>query len=591
MLLKMKKSIIFTMIFALIASMAGTFAFADSNDIKIIIDGEEVKSDVAPQLVSGRTLVPIRVISETLGADVTWDQKNRVVFINSSTDVSVGNSSDIQLVINGEVIKTDVPPQLIDNRTLVPIRVVSEELNADVKWDQSARTVTIVSGEESSTPTTPSDGIAVPNKEEEEFILHDDDLFIFVENFKLFETPGVKERVIEDALNEQFPDYNIRFVIWSKPVRTDELLAVGVTPDIYIGTTRTHMTQTLKKHDWHMDMTDLIAEYDIDMDAFNQGAVEMIKSRSDGLIYGVPWFINEFVMYYNKKHLDAFEEEYPKNGMTYDELYEWLPDITGQAGVLTLKGITQHPDHYLDFNQLGLYPFEPGDKEELTKHEIRDSVNITTDEWLYLVENMYRFLTLPGNNYNAADDFFRRGNYTLGINTIDELPLHLMETDFIKSGDIHWYEQWSELLDIGIASVPVLSEENNWIYQPNMYSMSVTKQSDKKEQSMEVIKWMASEEGQLQISRNGLKAVLETDEVVNQFGADIPSYAKIDGLAEAVYWGENAHVQNYENTEWPSSGFPLWHVFRLHVLQNGSGPETALQNAERDIYEYYLWDE
>ena len=80
-------------------------------------------------------------------------------------------------------------------------------------------------------------------------------------------------------------------------------------------------------------------------------------------------------------------------------------------------------------------------------------------------------------------------------------------TDFIKPDDLHWYEQWSEGLDLGVASVPILSEEDNWIYQPNMYSLSVTKQSDKKEQAMEVIKWMVSEEGQLQISRNGKKAV------------------------------------------------------------------------------------
>src|SRR5699024_6614326 len=129
---------------------------------------------------------------------------------------------------------------------------------------------------------------------------------------------------------------------------------------IYIATPRTYNTKVLKKYDWHLDMTELIDEYDIDLSELNQGAVEQIKSRSDGGVYGVPLFIREFVLFYNKDVFDAFEQEYPTNGMTYDEIYELTQDVMGQAGTVTYKGYTQHPDQYLDFNQLGLYPFEPG---------------------------------------------------------------------------------------------------------------------------------------------------------------------------------------------------------------------------------------
>src|SRR5690625_2115159 len=136
-----------------------------------------------------------------------------------------------------------------------------------------------------------------------------------------------------------------------------------------------------------------------------------------------------------------------------------------------------------------------------------------------------------------------------------------------------------------------MSEEENWTYQPNLLSASVTKQSDKKEQAMEVIAWLVSEEGQTEFSSHGMKAVNETDAVVDAFGSKIEKIMDVDGLKEAVYWGENAQVQNYENTEWPEPGFPLYFVFRKYVLQNGNPADVALQNAEKEIYDWYAWTE
>ncbi|MDD2498147.1 MAG: copper amine oxidase N-terminal domain-containing protein [Desulfitobacteriaceae bacterium] len=63
---------------------AGVFA---SGQINLFINGKEVKSDVSPKITNGRVLVPIRVISEELGAEVTWDDKKQTVQINSHEDI------------------------------------------------------------------------------------------------------------------------------------------------------------------------------------------------------------------------------------------------------------------------------------------------------------------------------------------------------------------------------------------------------------------------------------------------------------------------------------------------------------------------
>jgi N-acetylmuramoyl-L-alanine amidase len=88
-------------------------------------------------ILMGRMLVPIRHISEPLGAEVGWDGKERKVTITLHGHV-------VEMWIDNPVGKVDgkeynmpsgVPPQIINNRTMVPLRFVAEALGAEVAWD------------------------------------------------------------------------------------------------------------------------------------------------------------------------------------------------------------------------------------------------------------------------------------------------------------------------------------------------------------------------------------------------------------------------------------------------------------------------
>ncbi len=112
----------------------------------ITIDGKEKEMDVAPFIEpkSGRTLVPIRFISEAFGADVQWEPEFKVVTITLKDTViklQVGNSIAI---VNGEKVQLDQPPVIKDNRTMVPLRFISEAFGADVEWFPETREVKIV---------------------------------------------------------------------------------------------------------------------------------------------------------------------------------------------------------------------------------------------------------------------------------------------------------------------------------------------------------------------------------------------------------------------------------------------------------------
>lgn len=100
--------------------------------IPILIDGLEIDSDQPPVIIEGRTLVPLRVIFEALGASVNWNNDTRSV-IATRGDISIylaiGSNT---LYKNGQPVYLDVTAQIINDRTMVPVRAVSESLGANV---------------------------------------------------------------------------------------------------------------------------------------------------------------------------------------------------------------------------------------------------------------------------------------------------------------------------------------------------------------------------------------------------------------------------------------------------------------------------
>ena len=134
--------------FALIM-VIGTFsmcAYAE-DEVKVLIDGIEIVFDVPPQLIDNRTMVPMRKIFEEMGASVEWDINTKTITAtkdNISVSMQINNSV---ITVCGESIVLDVPPQLVNDRTLVPVRAVAEGLKAQVDWDESSKTVIIITAD------------------------------------------------------------------------------------------------------------------------------------------------------------------------------------------------------------------------------------------------------------------------------------------------------------------------------------------------------------------------------------------------------------------------------------------------------------
>ena len=118
--------------------------------IQLIVDGKVITSDVPPQIINGRTMVPARFLAEALGATVSWDASQNDVIVTSQSAATKGvgivsTSQQIHLIVDGRIITSDVPPQIINGRTMVPARYLAEALGAIVTWDTSQNAVIVTS--------------------------------------------------------------------------------------------------------------------------------------------------------------------------------------------------------------------------------------------------------------------------------------------------------------------------------------------------------------------------------------------------------------------------------------------------------------
>lgn len=137
---------------------------ASSYSAKIYLDGNELNlsSDVKVENISGTVMVPIRVISENLGYAVKWSKATQTVTVNDSeitVEMVIGSK---YAKINGQSTEMNKAPLLRGGTTMVPIRFISEQMGLNVKWDNKEKAVYLITPP-TSNPNPGDDGLATIN--------------------------------------------------------------------------------------------------------------------------------------------------------------------------------------------------------------------------------------------------------------------------------------------------------------------------------------------------------------------------------------------------------------------------------------------
>lgn len=121
--------------------------------ITVTLNGNKIEFDVQPQLINERTMVPLRKIFEAMGANVNWYGETQTIIATKNNMTVTAKINDVNLYVGNEVKVLDVPPMIINDRTLVPARFVAEAFGANVEWDGTTQTVIITSKQDEDMKT------------------------------------------------------------------------------------------------------------------------------------------------------------------------------------------------------------------------------------------------------------------------------------------------------------------------------------------------------------------------------------------------------------------------------------------------------
>lgn len=128
---------------ALTHTMLDLSNHSTKDTLTVIINGQQILFDVQPVLINGRVLVPLRGVTETLGAEVFWDNLSRTATIVQGTTKIVITVDSNTVYKNLYPIRLDVPARILNGRTMVPLRFISEAFGAVITWNPPTKSVTI----------------------------------------------------------------------------------------------------------------------------------------------------------------------------------------------------------------------------------------------------------------------------------------------------------------------------------------------------------------------------------------------------------------------------------------------------------------
>ncbi len=139
----MKRKLISFILGVAIAVSALPMHIFANDEIKILLNLEPVEFDQPPLIENGRTLVPFRAILEAMGITVNWNAEEKTITCAKDEKIVSLTIGSNKMIVNDSPVLLDVSPKVVNGRTLVPLRAVSESFNANVDWSSETKTVSI----------------------------------------------------------------------------------------------------------------------------------------------------------------------------------------------------------------------------------------------------------------------------------------------------------------------------------------------------------------------------------------------------------------------------------------------------------------
>ncbi|MFC3772444.1 ABC transporter substrate-binding protein [Paenibacillus sp. GCM10012303] len=326
--------------------------------------------------------------------------------------------------------------------------------------------------------------------------------------------PGVSVEELNtrfgEALKKKFPHITFNFTTSSAGNNITDLVSRGEIPDL-IRTDIPSLYSGYLDLQLGVDLKPYIQKHKYDLNRFNQVFIREIEDYTrDGKLYGLPvppFFPN--VLYYNKDLFDKFGVDYPRDGMTWDEVYELAKKLTRTEGGTTYRGFSANLLGMLRDNPFSLPILDP-EKDQLHAPE----------KWQSVFSNLKRFYDIPGNALKSSAD--ESAAFGTGLSAM-AANLHSVYLNIPK--EINW----------DIVSLPTMNGAPQRVSQRGPAYWAITNTGKHKDEAFEVVMEMLSDEIQMKDALQGIPTTLANKQIQEALGKEHPIYKSKNMKAVSYY--------------------------------------------------------
>lgn len=317
----------------------------------------------------------------------------------------------------------------------------------------------------------------------------------------IYDTTGENLELLNDKygtkLKEKFPHYEFEIIPKVDSKTLPNLIASGKVIDIVVESTGV----STMEFDLQGDISDLIAKYDYDLDRLEPTAVEIQRKMAGGGLYGLPTWTRSMILYYNKDLFDMFGVPYPKDGMTWDELYDLARQMTRTENGVAYKGLTMAFEFGLMLNQLGAPSQDP----------VTGKALFLEDSFRKVFETEARFYGIPGNELPGNRFYLNNQQDPFYKSKTSAMFLTLSGAEKIYKDSVNW----------DVAAFPVFDGMQGIGSQTYPTYFFLTKASKNRDAAFQVLSYLTSDEFQSHAARAGIITILKDTSVMKQFAVDL----------------------------------------------------------------------
>ncbi|MCJ7840799.1 extracellular solute-binding protein [Lederbergia sp. NSJ-179] len=313
---------------------------------------------------------------------------------------------------------------------------------------------------------------------------------------------GWEEEFIEDIkgpVEEKFPNITLEFAEFDYD-KAEEEISKGNIPDIFY-LSGGDKVDVLKEYELAYNLDELIERNNFDLESISKEQIDRVRTWGDGDLYYFPYVKRWDVLYYNKGIFDLFGVNYPKDGMTWDEITDLAREVTGEKNGTEYRGIDISASGPM-LKQLGVNHIDPETNEPMYLKDGNFAKYLNQIEKIASIQGV-----IPDNDEDDWGAFINKQNVAMVPLFDIHIWLNGVEAETGLAWDMVSYPEWEDHPNTGPNA--------------NAGGLSISNTSEHKEAAFQVLEYLMSEEWQMMRSKKGFATVLDNKEIQEAFCSEV----------------------------------------------------------------------